>query len=199
MTAALARNWCSLDAAAPVIDLDNGSVTPPAFAAYLVQVASMVADSATTPYVATGHVCNRVSFSGTPLEPNSGSILYASLSLAPGAVHGKVAFNDREAFISGNTTTYHEASTATGGMVGANVARVPWNIGSYGSSLGLFVVAGDAIHESANSINDAPVAPTNRLLELPQAKHHTVEDVKLVVASGWSIRVVEQASSLESL
>lgn len=199
MTAAYARNWCSLDATVAIIDTLNGSVTPPAFAAYLVQAASIVADAATTPYVATGHVCNRVSFSGMPLTPNLGSLLYASLSLAPGSVHAKVAFNDREAFISGNDITYHEASTATGGMTGANVARVPWNIGGYGSSLGLFVVAGDAIHESANNINDAPVAPTNRLLELPQARHPTVEDVKLVVASGWSIRVVEQASSLESL
>jgi len=199
MTAALARNWCSLDATTPVIDIDNGSVTPPAFAAYLVQASSIVSDAATTPYVATGHVCNRVSFSGTPAAPDSHSMLYASLSLAPGAVHGKAAFDDRQSLASGETIAYHEASTATGGMTGANVARIPWNIGPYSSSLGLFLVAGEEIHESANAINDAPLSPMNRLLELPEARHHTVEDIKLVVASGWSIRVVELASNLESL
>lgn len=199
MTAAYARNWCALDATIPVIDTATGVVTPPAFAAYLVQAASIVADTATTPYVATGHVCNRVRFSGVPKAPDAGSVLYASLSLAPGAVHGKAAFDDREAAVTGNTATYHEVSTATGGMAGANVARVPWNIGPYGSTVGLFLVAGEAIHESANNINDAPLSPTNRLLELPQSRHHRVEDVKLLVASGWSIRVVQLASNLESL
>lgn len=198
-TAAQPFNWCSFDATTLPIDVAVDP-TPPALASLLAAIDKVVMAVAVTPYVATGHLCWRHGYDAGNVS-TSASKLYFSLSVAPGAVHGKFASTDR--MIAGNLylPPYHEVYTTTGGTAGANVARVPISpmAGIAGGNEPSFWAGTQFPVESSNTIDDTPAANVNRMLELPSFRHHVIEDAFCSRVMAWSCRVAHITSDLASL
>jgi hypothetical protein len=196
MIAAKPMNWCSFDAAALPVDVSTDP-TPPAAAALLAAVNAVVQAVAVTPYVGTGHVCYRHGYSAG--AATAATQLYFSTSVAPGAVHGKFASTDRMVNTSKVTPASHTVWTAAGGSAGVNVATLPMLAPPTGGNLPSFWVGSQYPVESSETVDDAPVASVNRLLEMPSFRHPTVENCYCSAVMAWSLRVTHTTSDLASL
>jgi hypothetical protein len=198
MIAAKPMNWCSFDPTALPIDVATDP-TPPAAAAMLAAINAVVQGVAVTPYVGTGHLCWRHGYVGG--GATTAVQLYFSASIAPGAVHAKFASTDRML----STGTYvtpqlHYVWTQSGGVGAADQAVLPMypppgNLGN----LPDFWIGKQYPVESSETIDDAPVAAINRMLEVPSVLHPVVENCYCSAVMAWSFRVTHTASDLASL
>ncbi len=197
-TPALPINWCSFDDQALPIDV-SVDPTPPAAAALLASVNTVVMAVAVTPYAATGHLCFRHGYVGG--VATTACDLYFTMSIAPGAVHAKFASNDRMVDGAMVSPPSHSVWTQTGGTVGANVAILPMYAppGLVTGNTPSFWVGTQYPVESGNTIDDTPVASSNRMLELPSYRHPVKENGYCTSVMAWSCRVVHLTSDLASL
>lgn len=200
MIPATAMNWAAFDANKLPIDT-TVDVTPPAASALLSAVNAVVQAVAVTPYVACGHLTWKHYADGQ--TPDGNQTQYYSLAVAPGAVHARASIWDRVKPNLIIDQIVHQAWTATGGSAGANVAIIPmaYGIGNNGATSNgpSFLSGVDKLTESSQTINDAPAATTNRMLELPSVRVSQVEDGYLSYVQSWSIRVTHTTLDLASL
>lgn len=195
---AKSMNWCSFDDTALPIDV-TVDPTPPAAAALLASINGTVQAVACTPYVATGHLCFRHGYAAG--VATSATKLYFTMSIAPGAVHGKFASTDRMVDTSKVSPTSHTVWTATGGSGGANPAVLPMYVppGLATGNEPSFWSGTQYPVESSNTIDDAPIANVNRMLEMPSFRHPVLESAYCSAVMAWSCRVTHLTSDLASL
>lgn len=191
-------NWTSFDASAIPIDVAT-DIAPPAASALLAAVDAVVQAVAVTPYVGTGHLCFRHGYAGG--AATSATKLHYTMSIAPGAVHGKLATTDRMVASAIVTPNYHEAWTLTGGSAGANVAQLPMYVppNTLQGNFPSFWSGKQYPVESSETVDDTPVASSNRLLELPSFRHPVKESAFVSAVMAWSCRVTHITSDLASL
>lgn len=195
---AKASNWCTFDATAKPID-ETIDPTPPAAAILLANVNAVVQGVAVTPYVGTGHLCYRHGYAAG--AATSAVKLYYTMAIAPGAAHAKFCSSDRMDNSATVSPAVHSLTTTTSGAGAADVAVLPM-LAPAGFPTGNspnFWDGKQVVVESANNIDDAPVASVNRMLEMPSFRHPVLEHASCTAVMAWSCRVVHQVSDLASL
>lgn len=190
MRVPIPKNWQADD-----LDVDlTDEPTPPASSALLVAAVLWSEAAAVTPYCGTGHQFDSLQ-SGAP------EARYLGLVTSPGTAHCRAALS-RGWEANGSTSPtadYHEGATSDGGFTGNDVVRVPWNMSAGFVSAGSFSGLHSDIEVSADTLNDAPTTPINRLFEVQTLGAPYVEPWRISKVAGFSVVPSDRIADLELL
>lgn len=183
------KDYNADDQTEPITD----DATPPASAALLLAALFWAEAPNITPYCGTAH-----QFDG--LGSTSVETRYLGLVTPVAAVHCRAALSRGWTPGVSATSSYHEAATSDGGMTGNDVVRVNW----YQTPAGVVPVgAFSGLHAdialSAETKNDTPSTPIDRLFEVQTLGAPYVEPWMVTKVAGFSVVVSEQLADLETL